>query len=237
MQGPDALIRGTLAHEVMERFIRGVSGDPARLTRAALLAEAQGVFAEGAPWPAARAMWLARVDRMAQTFLAAERRRHDTAQPVAFEAKGNLEWQDIGFRLHGRADRIDRGPDGRVTIYDYKTGSPPSEKEQRAFDKQLLIEAGMIEAGAFEDIGPSSVAAAVFIGLRDGRDVPAPLADEPPGEVLAKLKALILEYLSPDQGFTARRAMQKSDFPGSYDQLSRFGEWDVTTQPLREILA
>ena len=33
------------------------------------------------------------------------------------------------------------------------------------------------------------------------------------------------------QGFTARRAMQKAGDVGDYDQLARFGEWELTDLP------
>ena len=72
----------------------------------------------------------------------------------------------MGLLLVGYADRIDRKNNGGgVVIYDYKTGAPPSAQQQSKFDKQLLIEAAMLEQGAFAQIGASPVDDAVFIGL------------------------------------------------------------------------
>ena len=51
------------------------------------------------------------------------------------------------------------------------------------------------------------------------------------GEVLAGLHALLSRYLDEGQGFTARRMVQSDAFAGNYDQLARFGEWDITDDP------
>ena len=54
------------------------------------------------------------------------------------------------FRLIGRADRIERRREGGLAILDYKTGTPPSQKEVDAgLAPQLLLEAAMAAAGAF----------------------------------------------------------------------------------------
>jgi ATP-dependent helicase/nuclease subunit A len=44
--------------------------------------------------------------------------------------------------------------DGRIAIYDYKSGKPPTEKEERSFSKQLWLEAAMAADGAFGNDGP-----------------------------------------------------------------------------------
>lgn len=240
VQSPDALMRGTLAHDILERFIRDTQRDPSLLTTDHLIHLAREVMTEHVPWPAARAMWLARIEKIAEWFVDRERDRQRNARPVAFEnqAKGQLSWPDIDVTLNARADRIDRDTDGNFLIYDYKTGKPPTPKQQATFDKQLLIEAAMIEEGAFAEIGVGQVALALFIGLgADPSEVEAPLDSEPPKEVLANLRALIEAYLDPDQGFTSRRMMQQDANVGDYDQLARFGEWDATDDPVPEDLS
>lgn len=239
VQSPDALMRGTLAHDIMERFVRDTVRDADLLTADHLRRVAQDVMVRDVPWPAARAIWLARIDRIAAWFVARETERQQYSTPVAFEgqATGELVWPDIGFTLRARADRIDQTDDGDVLLYDYKTGKPPTAKQQATFDKQLLIEAAMIEEGAFGTLGVRSVAMAIFIGLGSHPDeVEAPLDTEPPREVLTHLRKLVAAYLSPTQGFTARRMMQQDKIESDYDQLSRFGEWDATDDPVPEDL-
>ena len=54
------------------------------------------------------------------------------------------------------------------------------------------------------------------------------------GETWADLHRLIRRYMVQDTGYTARRAMFETQFPGDYDHLSRFGEWEMTdaAQPI-----
>ena len=234
MQSPDALTRGIAVHEIMENFVRDAVDDPTLLTRDRLMHIAQQVLEEQVPWHAARRLWLARIERIADWFVARERLRLDRATPVAFErdARGKHLFGDIGVTIRGTADRIDRNDVGEALIYDYKTGKPPTKDQQKFFDKQLLIEAAMVEEGAFEKIGPASVKEALFIGLgTNPAEVPAPLQDESPTATMEGLHRLLLAYLQPEQGFTSRRMMEREAFGGNYDQLARFGEWDATQLP------
>ncbi len=240
VQSPDALLRGTVSHQVMEDFVRRTLADPATLTAQDLVDVAHEVLMRDVPWPAARALWLARLTRISEWFVVNERARQHIGMPVAFEedAVGKMVWPDIKFTLTARADRIDQTEDGDVLIYDYKTGSPPTVKQQQLFDKQLLIEAAMVEQGAFEKLGPQHVAQATFIGLGSSpSEVPAPLDSEPPAQILAELRKLVLAYKEMDQGFTARRMMEKDQYGSDYDLLSRYGEWDVTQDPVPEDLS
>ncbi|MEP1612885.1 MAG: double-strand break repair protein AddB [Roseobacter sp.] len=239
MQSPNALLRGTVTHEVAEVFVRRTLSDPDTLTPDNLVSIAKEVLETRVPWPAARALWIARLERVAHWFVAREQARQTLATPVAFEeeAKGTLKWPDINFTLSGRADRIDQTASGSIILYDYKTGTLPTQKMQKAFDKQLLIEAAMIEEGAFETIGPQTVDEAVFIGLGSKMDeISAPLDAEPIPKVLAELRQLIEAYLEPSQGFTARRMMEKDAYGSDYDLLARFGEWDMTDDAIPEDL-
>lgn len=239
VQNPDALSRGTVVHAVMEAFIRRTLDQPHDVTIDALEEEAKRVLEQTVPWPAAQALWLARLRRVAPWFVANETLRRQTATPVALEddAKGKLLLDDLGVTIEGRADRIDERSDGVVRLYDYKTGAVPTPKQQRTFDKQLLIEAAMIEEGGFKELGPRSVQEAIFIGLGSGfKEQPAPLDEEPAAEVLARLRDLISAYLDPACGFTARRMMEQDAFGSDYDLLSRFGEWDATDAPHPEDL-
>jgi RecB family exonuclease len=239
VQTPDALLRGTVAHEVVEAFVKESLKDSSKLTAQHLETIAHRVLQKTVPWPAARTLWQARLERIAGEFVAAEIDRQARATPIAFEedARGKLIWADLGFTLTGQADRIDQTDLGEIILYDYKSGKPPSAKEQASFDKQLLIEAAMIEEGAFDAVGPSAVAGAFFLGLASPPDIiAAPLEEEPPAQVLARLRQLIEAYRDPEQGFTSRRMMQKERFEGDYDLLARLGEWNETDPPVPEKL-
>ncbi|WP_127116126.1 double-strand break repair protein AddB [Shimia sediminis] len=237
MKTPDALLRGIAVHDVLEQFIQDVEADERNLNRDHLLSVSETILAQKVPWPTARALWAARLDRTAEHFISGEQKRRENAKPTAFEREASITIPDLGFQLVGKADRIDRTETGALVIYDYKTGNPPSKDEQTYFDKQLLLEAAMAEKGGFRDIDPADVVAAIYIGLgASPRDVAAPLEETPAGQVWAEFLQLIAHYADTSHGFTARRAMQSDRDVGDYDQLARFGEWDVTDAPIPEDL-
>lgn len=237
MRTPDALLRGIVIHEVLEQFIKDVSADRDRLTPGHLKYISETILAKNVPWATARSLWKARIDRIADRFVSDEIARQSRGKPIGFEQTAKTDIPNLGFTLTGTADRIDRTKTGDLVIYDYKTGAPPTPAEQRYFDKQLLLEAAMAEKGGFRDIDPAEVAEAIYIGLSNTpKNVAAPLLDMPTAQVWAEFEQLITRYLDADQGFTSRRALRKDTDHSDYDQLARFGEWDVTEDPTPEDL-
>lgn len=237
VQEPDALLRGTVVHEIFEDFIRDSLEDPNRLTADHLIETARALLERDVPWPVARLLWLSRIQRLAGDFILAEQSRQSRATPLKLEAMGEARLKPLDFTIACRADRIDQDERGFLHLYDYKTGAPPSEAQQKKFEKQLLIEAAMAEEGAFKEIGPAEVARAAFIGLGSNlKDVPAPLSDQPPAKIWEELKQLIGAYFEQDQGYSSRRMVHRDDIAGDYDHLARFGEWDRSATPEPEDL-
>lgn len=237
---PDARLRGTLLHRIMERFIDERTVETPEQARVRLLTIAETVLAQDAPWPTARSIWKAKLERVADWFLEREMARLPNIARSHVEAKGAVDIADPEFRLTGTADRIDRDHDGQLHIYDYKTGSPPTKKQQTHFDKQLLLEAWMAEQGGFDEVEKARVAGATFIGLgATPKEEPAPIGDDEEGvEVTwARFLALLTRYADPAQGYTARRAMFSEKTPSDYDQLARFGEWDISDDAVVEDLS
>ena len=235
---PDALLRGIVLHAVFENFVKATLDGSAHLDPEDFLTRCRETLDREVPWPAARRLWLGRMQRIADPFVQSEiaRRRHSV--PHAFETRISTAIGTTGVTLTGQADRIDRNTAGDLLIYDYKTGRAPTEKEQKHFDKQLLIEAALAEIGGFTELDPARVSYAAFLSLGSGfKEVPAPLADEPPVRVWAELCDLVASYLAPAQGFTSRRLLQKDSDAGDYDHLARFGEWDRSAESEPEDLA
>jgi RecB family exonuclease len=224
----DARDRGTAVHQILERFVKTRPNDESRsaaYTR--LLAIAETVFAQEVPFPAMRALWLAKLMYAADQFLT-EDRKHGGSM-LAIETKGRLELADVGFALTGTPDRIDRLPDGRLHLIDYKTGAPPTIKDQSEHRKQLLFAAVMAEKGGFAEIGPSDVAKITYLSL--ARDTASVDIDLDAARLTAEaqiLHDLAAAYLREDTGYTARRALFKTDYDGDYDHLMRYGEWQTS---------
>ncbi|MBU2959649.1 double-strand break repair protein AddB [Citreicella sp. C3M06] len=237
-RAPDAMLRGTLVHEVLEAFVQDSVADPSGLTERALMARAAQILQdpEIVPWPATRHLWQARLARVAGWFAESERARQTLARPAQYEIMGHAPIPALDFTLRGKADRIDLDERGGAHLYDYKTGGAPSKKEQKFFDKQLLLEAAMVERGAFRDFAPSHVASATFVALNPAGEIPAPLDEVPATQVWQEFEALMTAWAEPDRGYTARAALLKETDMSDYDHLSRFGEWDVIDPATREAL-
>ncbi|MCF8486888.1 MAG: double-strand break repair protein AddB [Rhodobacteraceae bacterium] len=230
-QVPDARDRGTVVHAILERFVKERPADETMEQALARLSVITTVeLAEQVPWPAARALWSARMGRAAAHFLAVDTKDGGVAEKL--EERGELPLTDLGFTLFGTPDRIDRLPDGTLHLIDYKTGSPPTAEQQKSFAKQLLLAALMAEEGGFRALGPQTVNKISYIGLgAQGKVTETVMDDEQREGVRKGLRRLIESYMSQSQGYTSRRAVFSEQFPGDYDHLARFGEWEMTDSP------
>jgi RecB family exonuclease len=235
-QSPDAPLRGTILHEVMERFVKETpEGESREQGHARLMDTAREVLEAEAPWPAARVLWLAKLGRVADAFLAGEEDRRSRASPAKLEAKGELSFDTLGFALTGTADRIDRDPDGALYIYDYKSGHIPTKAERDHIDKQLSLEAVMARAGAFEGIVAANVVELGYIGLGANPVFERiSIGDAEIAETRDEFIALIGKYMHRAQGYTAKRLAETQRFSGDYDHLSRYGEWDLSSPAVPE---
>lgn len=230
---PDARLKGILVHEALRDFVAAPPGPDRTAERERLRNHMRAAFA-ACDWAAERRAWLAQVDRFADWFLDGEEERRGLAVDTLLESQGKLDLGPLGV-VSARADRIDLRADGSAAVFDYKTGTPPTKGMQKSFEPQLLIEAMMIQDGAWDRAGPRPVAEAAYLRVApDPKRVPAPL-DERDGErVLADLMSLLAAYREPDRGFAAALALQKAKDEGDYDHLARRGEWGLTDPPVTE---
>ncbi len=229
-RAPDALARGTALHAVMERFSRATIDGLTEEAFALFDSIAAETLAAAAPWPATRRLWLARLSRIRDGFLAAEAERRNDAdlQAAGLEAEGYREiaLPNGGFTLTAKADRIDRMPDGRYRIYDYKSGNLSSAKQIRIYDWQLPLEAAIATAGGFKDLPPAPVAAMTLLSLApDTRTVTLTSDDLDSDRVWDEFRQLLTAYSNAQTGYAARLRPARIKYETNYDQLSRRGEW------------
>lgn len=228
---PTAAWRGTLVHEVLQRWHDGGS------KRGELLPLAEQTLAEMSAHPFMRGLWRPRL-------LAALRWVEDYNAELALQGRKPVLWEETGVteikgvKLHGRADRIDRLADGTLAVVDYKTGKPPSGKMvEEGFALQLGLVALIAERGGFEGLG-GKVHGFEYWSLQKKGDVfgyceePVPEGRKKTGlpretfvaETLRFLSEAIDKWILGTDPFTAR---PNPDLPGytDYDQLMRLEEW------------
>ncbi len=228
-------LQGTLAHEVLERWHKARKGDAG----ASLQPIAEQVLRDSNLHPLVAGLWKPRLFA-ALEWVAAEIEAQEVAgrDVLSVERKGSMEWD--GVRVHGRADRIDRMPDGTLGIVDYKTGSPPSAAQAEAgYALQLGLLGLIAREGDFEGLsGDVSAFEYWSLAKKDGEfgycDVPMKVGNKrsglEPEEFLPRhehfLDQAISRFILGRDPFTAK---ENPDYPGytDYDQLMRLEEWQI----------
>jgi ATP-dependent helicase/nuclease subunit B len=226
---PSAAWRGTMVHDVLEHWANKDALDPNKLT-----ARAHAMLANPAFHPALRVLWQPRITA-GLAWIAAQTAEHGDQgrRVIAAESKGRL--QIAGVELVGRADRIDRMPDGGLVIVDYKSGKSPSKKSVAAgFSLQLGLIGAMAEAGNVKDVSGIakgfeywSIAKSKSGGFgymsKPVSDKDGESADFVTKSVGAARKA-IEEFILGSAPFTAKLHPEYALY-GDYDHLMRLAEW------------
>ncbi len=151
---PDPLVQGGLMHAVLERLYKErPEGDalprpaslPAWTARGRELLAMIAAERELGSHPSERAM-ARRVERLLERFLAEEAGRETGGfEPWLLEAAfGEQEDSERptleldGWGLHGAIDRVDRAPDGRALVIDYKLSGSVTPREK--FEEQAKLQ-------------------------------------------------------------------------------------------------
>ena len=240
-EATDASDYGSLVHEGLHRFLRKHGADwPADAALELRLAMAQALGEAGLR-PALQAWWSPRLDRIAEWVAQteAERRLARTPVSIATEASGAIDLHRPGgtFRLTGRADRIERYADGTLSILDYKTGTPPSQKDVEAgLAPQLLLEAVMAAERGFGHEHHGTAAELIYWHLSGGLDAghAMPLFKKNPTDIphavldaKDRLCDLIDDFDRPGRAYLSRPHPELSPRFSDYEQLARVAEWSA----------
>jgi ATP-dependent helicase/nuclease subunit B len=232
---PGAAERGQIVHHALDAFVRRYPDRLPADALAALVEEGRAAFGAVLAHPSVAAFWWPRFERVAAWFVEFETgRRRDGARPLATEISGGIDIETAGapFRLTAKADRIDRLPDGRLAIVDYKTGRPPEPRNvRRGLAPQLPLEAVIAEQGGFPGVPMGEIAELAYLRLSGGNPpgmfMPA-LGREPPAQAIADawmgLVGLIEAFDNPAKPYSAI-VRPEFAFAGDYDHLSRLDEW------------
>jgi ATP-dependent helicase/nuclease subunit B len=202
-----------------------------------LLAIGRGLFAVYQEKPEIKAFWWPRFERIAHWFVAKEtERRASGIMPLAVEAVGQMVLGD--FTLKGRADRIDRMPEGALSITDYKTGGVPTKKDvESGIEPQLLLLALIAERGGFEDVKAAKAGELSYWKLGGGKSersnddvVFDKTLDALIREAEAGLQNLIDTFADPKTAYQAVPKPGRAPRFDDYAHLARLAEWGRTNE-------
>ena len=237
----DPALRGTLVHDILEKWHYARVADPAL----AIAPFAAAQFAAEQVHPLFRALWQPRLIAALERFeVWLDAAALEGRTVLASEFSGEMTFD--GVKVKGRADRIDQLADGTLAIVDYKTGAPPSKAQVTAgYALQLGILGLIAQHGRFERDGTVVSGTPTrfeywSLGKPQKGDgfgyQQTPMKEGnaktglEPGEYLPfhaeRLSHAIREYIKGSAPFTAR---EKPDYKGynEYDQLMRLEEWIV----------
>jgi ATP-dependent helicase/nuclease subunit B len=184
-----------------------------------------------------------RLQAAAAFYLDFESRRRPKLSKIDVENKSTIPIMlsdGTVFTLTATADRIEHHGGGRVSLIDYKTGTPPSVSEVRVgFAPQLTLEAAMAKRGAFGLMQGTEVDEAMYVKLfsRDG-GAERPLIFKNPSEPLAEISekhfnelvALLNQFRDPATGYPARPYPKFAASYNAYDHLARVKEWAASRE-------
>jgi ATP-dependent helicase/nuclease subunit B len=228
---PGPAWRGSLIHDVLEGWAKEDNYAPGHL-----VARIEATLSAGTVHPLIRALWLPRLSE-ASTWIEVNVAHHrsEGRLPIRAEVSGKADF--AGITIKGRADRIDRLPDGTLAIVDYKTGAPPDNRQIAAgFAMQLGLIGLIAEQGGFNGVSGSAAAFEYWSLVRDQRTrafgkVFSPVigkaaVSEPHAFVAlvaAQFAVAAAKWLTGDGAFTAK--LQPDYAWNEYDQLMRLEEW------------
>jgi ATP-dependent helicase/nuclease subunit B len=234
---PSAAWRGILVHEILELWHRDDALDAAKLVpRAERFLQAANVH------PLIKALWRPRL--VAALDWIAQQTHADAAMGrTMIDAERSGTFMLDGVEIRGKADRIDRMPDGGLVIVDYKTGTPPKARQVEAgYALQLGLLGMMAERGGFAAEGDRPAISGKAGGfeywsLTRGKSGEFGYVESPVGR---KNSTLTAETMLPTSEHFLREALQTwilGDAPfeaklvpdqaiyTEYDQLMRLAEW------------
>lgn len=232
---PGAAERGQFIHQALDAFVRAHPGVLPGNALEELLRFGRDAFGDLLAQPDVWAFWWPRFERVAAWFVDRERDRRLTIQPLATEIGGSIELDGPAgpFTLTAKADRIDRLPDNRLLIIDYKTGTPPTGTEiELGFAPQLSLEATIAESGGFTGVPAAVVGGLAFWKLSGGD----PAGEERPVKAavatLAEaahegLERLIWEFDKPETPYRSQPRPDRAPRFSDYAHLARVQEWSA----------
>ncbi len=229
---PSAAWRGSAVHDILEQWWTqdGCVIGSLRPRALAMLADAR-------THAMMRALWQPRLME-AIDWVAAEVERGAAEGRRVLSAEGKGRIDIAGVTLTGRYDRVDRMPDGKLGIVDYKTGKPPSTAAVReGFSLQLGLLAVIAERGGFGEV-TGEASAFEYWSMGKNRDgfgyVTTPVDSEGKRDRIATTDFAALaahnfieaagRWLTGDDAFTAKLVPEYAPY-AEYDQLMRRDEW------------
>ncbi len=231
---PSYAWRGTLVHDVLEKWFIEDKCDPDRL-----IERADDLLRNETLDPTMRALWQPRM-AAGLRWIAGETARlqeEEGRKLLVAEVSGHTEL--LGIKIKGRADRIDRLADGSLAIIDYKTGGAPKPPQATAgFAMQLGLVGLMAERGAINGVA-GTAGRFEYWSLAKGKGgfghISQPTSKKATDDhieapdfvafIKGQAEDALFRWIVGDAAFTAKLRPEYANYE-DYNQLMRLQEWD-----------
>ena len=173
--------------------------------------------------------WKPRFKEIAEWFVKSYTENKNKIQKSIVEEKGSFEFIK-DFILEAKADRIDVLTDGTLSIMDYKTGNPPSEKSVKRGDSpQLLVETIIAENNGYKNLPKNSKVSEIkYIKLKKddlGHEIIIDDIEDAVNNLQKILFNTVKEFRNEDTPFYSQPNESKKLKFSNYDHLARIKEW------------
>lgn len=229
-QDADATTKGTIIHDVLDKFVTTYPKDLPDNSENILYEYAKSHEKINTIDSSGQHFWWARFERLTGWFLEHEREHRKTHTVLKTEIKGHAKIN--GLKLTARADRIDQH-NGEAVIIDYKSAGTYSKKAMHTgHAPQLPVEALILSKGGFDGVDTRKIGSLEYWLLSGKSSQAGDVIYERDNiqDIIEKTKAglsVLIEkfnmpetpyYALPRDGF----AMRYND----YEHLARVKEWD-----------
>ena len=229
---------GTAIHDGLEQFLRAHKEDWSAQGKAKLIEFFRHAFEQSGYADFEIAKEASRFEAVATEFLNWLRERQTDGFDVwAIECEAKHYIKELDFTLSGKADLIERRPDGYGVI-DYKTGAPPTVKVVKAgFDPQLPLSAWLLSEGGFKGVDKGQTVQLGYVRIKGSNDdfsyqtLTAPennkglSAEDYADEAIEVLEKLVRAYDNPETIYYSQPRVQFTHDYGEFDDLARRSEW------------
>jgi ATP-dependent helicase/nuclease subunit B len=228
-QDPSAREKGNFVHRALELFVTAFPREMPADAEAQLLALGRQAARELGVPPGMLGLWWPRFQRIVKWVVARERDRRPSIAEILTEATGAADVHGLNFKLSAKADRIEIGRDGGVTILDYKTGKPPTRPEiHSGLSSQFPLEAWIAREGGFDGVRPRGVPEFLALQLNGkgdgGREHRYDGHEELVERAIDGLRRRIRRFDDPETPYPSKVAVKYQKAPDDFDYIARAAE-------------
>jgi len=229
--------RGTAIHRALELFEEDGKPKTAEQLMALLKQELLRVGEPADAWAAREAVWQRTVD----WYMVWRSQRDTSGGKLKQEVRGRIDYNVAGqpFTLSATADRIEQTSNGDLIIVDFKTGSPPRDKEvATGLSQQMPLQALIAQKGGYEGVPAARVDQLHYVAFKAKPEAfslggkhnlptePAEMAELAESGLLRLIEA----YREPSSKFLSAPRVKFVKYDNGYNLLARRAEWAGDTE-------